>query len=46
MRTCGSADFLDLKMTKPNYKRNTHPNSNLTLTLTLKNPNLKLLKIV
>jgi len=28
MRTCGSADFLDLKMTKPNYKPNTGPNSN------------------
>jgi len=28
MRTCGSADFLDLKMTKPNYKLNTDPNSN------------------
>jgi len=28
MRTCGSADFLDLKMTKPNYKPNTEPNSN------------------
>jgi len=28
MRTCGSADFLDLKMTKPNYKPDTGPNSN------------------
>jgi len=28
MRTCGSADFLDLKMTKPKYKPNTEPNSN------------------
>jgi len=28
MRTCGSADFLGLKMTKPNYKPNTNPNSN------------------
>jgi len=28
VRTCGSADFLDLKMTKPNYKPNTDPNSN------------------
>jgi len=27
MRTCRSADFLDLKMTKPNYKPNTDPNS-------------------
>jgi len=31
MQTCGSADFLDLKMTKPNYKPNTDPNSNPTL---------------
>jgi len=28
MRTCGTADFLDLKMTKPNYKPNNGPNSN------------------
>ena len=28
MRTCGSADVLDLKMTKPNYKPNNGPNSN------------------
>jgi len=28
MRTYGRADFLDLKMTKPNYKPNTGPNSN------------------
>jgi len=28
VRTCGSADFLDLKMTKPNYKPNTDPNFN------------------
>ena len=28
MRTCASADFLDLKMTKANYKPNTGPNSN------------------
>jgi len=28
VRTCGSADFWDLKMTKPNYKPNTGPNSN------------------
>jgi len=28
MRTCGSADFLDLKMTKPNHKPNTGRNSN------------------
>jgi len=28
MRTRGSADFSDLKMTKPNYKPNTGPNSN------------------
>jgi len=28
MRTCGSADFLDLKRTKPNYKPNNGPNSN------------------
>jgi len=39
MRTCGPADFLDLKMTKPNYKPNTDPNSNpntkQTLILTL-----------
>jgi len=28
MRTCGSADFLDPKMTKPNYKPNTDPNFN------------------
>jgi len=27
MRTCGPTDFLDLKMTKPNYKPNTVPNS-------------------
>jgi len=27
MRTCGVADFLDLKMTKPNYKPNTDPNT-------------------
>jgi len=26
MRTCGSADFWDLKMMKPNYKPNTDPN--------------------
>jgi len=26
VRTCGSADFLDLKMAKPNYKPNTDPN--------------------
>jgi len=26
MWMCGSADFLDLKMTKPNYKPNTDPN--------------------
>jgi len=36
MRTCGSADFLDLQMTKPNYKRNTKPNSNPNV-----NPNTK-----
>ena len=36
MRTCGSADFLDLKMTKPNYKPNTGPISNLNA-----NPNTK-----
>jgi len=28
MRTCGSADFFDLKMTKPNYNPNTGSNSN------------------
>jgi len=28
MRTCGFADFFDLKMAKPNYKPNTNPNSN------------------
>jgi len=36
MHTCGSADFLDLKMTKPNYKPNTGPNSNPNA-----NPNTK-----
>jgi len=36
MRTCGSADFLDLKMTKPNYKPNTNLNSNPNA-----NPNTK-----
>ena len=36
MRTCGSVDFLDLKMTKPNYKSNTGPNSNPNA-----NPNTK-----
>jgi len=36
MRTCGSADFLGLKMTKPNYKPNTGPNSNPNA-----NPNTK-----
>jgi len=33
---CGRADFLDLKMTKPNYKPNTGPNSNPNA-----NPNTK-----
>ena len=36
MRTCRSADFLDPKMTKPNYKPNTGPNSNPNA-----NPNTK-----
>jgi len=36
VRTCGSADFLDLKMTKPNYEPNTDPNSNPNA-----NPNTK-----
>jgi len=36
MWTCGRADFLDLKMTKPNYKPNTDPNSNPNA-----NPNTK-----
>jgi len=36
MRTCGSADFLDLKMTKPNYKHDTDPNFNPNA-----NPNTK-----
>jgi len=36
MRTWGSAYFLDLKMTKPNYKPNTGPNSNPNA-----NPNTK-----
>jgi len=36
MRTCGSADFLDLKMTKPNYKPNTDSNFNSNA-----NPNTK-----
>jgi len=35
MRTCGSADFLDLKMTKPNYKPNTDANSNPNTKQTL-----------
>jgi len=35
MRTCGSAGFLDLKMTKPNYKPNTDPNSNPNTKQTL-----------
>jgi len=38
MRTCGRADFLDLKMTKPNYKPNTGPISNLNANLTLNKP--------
>jgi len=41
VRTCGSADFLDLKMTKPNYKPNTDPNSNPNA-----NPNIKQTLIV
>jgi len=36
MRPCGSADFLDLKMTKPNNKPNTGPNSDPNA-----NPNTK-----
>ena len=36
MQTCGSVDFLDLKMTIPNYKPNTGPNSNPNA-----NPNTK-----
>jgi len=36
MRTCGLADFLDLKMTKPNYTPDTNPNSNPNA-----NPNTK-----
>jgi len=36
MRTCGSADFMDLEMTKPNYKHNTDTNSNPNA-----NPNTK-----
>jgi len=36
MRTCGSADFLDLKMMKPNYKANTDPNSNPNANLNTK----------
>jgi len=36
MRTCGSADFLDLKMSKRHYKPNTGPNSNPNA-----NPNTK-----
>jgi len=36
MRTCGSADFLDLKIAKANYKPNTDPNSNPNA-----NPNTK-----
>jgi len=36
MRTCRSADFLDLKMTKSNNKINTGPNSNPNA-----NPNTK-----
>jgi len=35
MQTCGPADFLDLKMTKPNYKPNTDPNSNPNTKQTL-----------
>jgi len=35
MQTCGSADFLDLKMTKPNYKPNTDPNANPNTKQTL-----------
>jgi len=36
VRTCGSADFLDLIMTKPNYKPNTDPNSNPNANLNTK----------
>ena len=36
MLTCGSADFLDLKMTKHNYKPNTDPNSNPNANLNTK----------
>jgi len=35
MRTCGSADFFDLKMTKPNCEPNTDPNSNHNTKQTL-----------
>jgi len=35
MWTCGSAEFLDLKMTKPNYKPNTDPNANPNTKQTL-----------
>jgi len=38
MRTCGSADFLDLKMTKPNYKITLALTLILMLTLTLNKP--------
>jgi len=41
VRTCGSADFLDPKMMKPNYKPNTGPNSNPNA-----NPNTKLTLIL
>jgi len=41
MRTWGSADFLDLKMTKPNYKPNTGPNSNPNAVRANANPNTK-----
>ena len=36
VRTCGSADFLDLKMTQSNYKPSTDPKSNPNA-----NPNTK-----
>jgi len=32
VRTCGSVDFVDLKMTKTNCKLNTDPNSNHNYT--------------
>jgi len=35
MRTCGSADLLDLKMTKPNCKPNSNPNANPNTKQTL-----------